>query len=72
MGILKLRGAKHLNAQRRERYKIRREQILNYQKSWKQNNLDSYKMKRRLADLREQQKALALQLCKNKRSKEKN
>ena len=56
------RKSEQLNAKRRERYNIIKEQILNYQKRWQQNNSYNYIIKRRLADLREQQKQIALKI----------
>jgi len=58
--------AEYLNAKRQERYNVKKEQVLSYQKQWQQNNSYKYRMKRRLADLREQQRCLALKQFKNK------
>lgn len=60
---------KQINTKRREKYSNKREQVLNYQKLWKLDNKYAHNLKRRLAELRESQKQLTLQLCKNEEYK---
>ena len=55
----------HLNTKRRERYSEKAPEILQYQKDWEQKHPYSYRLKRRLIQLREQQKLLALHYLKN-------
>lgn len=54
------------NITRKSRYNLNKSKILNYQKQWEEINNHSHRLKRRLADLREQQKCLAVQFIKNK------
>jgi hypothetical protein len=63
------RNVEQLNSKRRERYKLKSKQLINYQKQWEQNNQYKHNLKRRLADLRERQKQFALQFCKNQQHK---
>ena len=64
--------AEHLNSKRRELYNENREYKLNYQKQWKLNNQHNHRIKRRLADLREYQKQLALKMLENGQYKPSN
>ena len=58
--------SENYNIKRKTRYNLNKAKILNYQKQWEIMNKHSHKLKRRLADLREQQKCLAVQFIKNK------
>lgn len=55
----------HLNDKRRKRYSEKAPEVLHYQKDWKHKNPYSHRLKRRLTQLREQQKLLALHYLKN-------
>lgn len=55
----------HLNLKRKERYKAKKQKILEYQQRWEQLNHNSYKLKRRLSELRRKQKQLALDFIEN-------
>ena len=59
------RKTEQLNVKRRERYNKKKEMVLNYQERWQQNNSYKYIIKRRLADLREQQRNMALKVLNN-------
>jgi len=61
--------AEHLNSKRRELYNSRKNEILNHQKQWELNNQHNHRMKRRLADLREYQKQLAVKMLENRQYK---
>jgi len=61
--------AEHLNFKRRERYNLKKDQVSGYQKQWELKSPHSHRIKRRLADLREQQKQLALKMLENRQYK---
>lgn len=59
------KNKEQINTRRREAYSKNRKQIYEKYKQWQQKNQHNYNMKVRLAFLRQEQKQLALQLCKN-------
>ncbi|MEK6826445.1 MAG: hypothetical protein AABX08_00885 [Nanoarchaeota archaeon] len=59
------RNLEHVNSKQRENYAKNREKITVRKERWSEKNPYSYKLKKRLADLRYQQKLLALKIIKN-------
>ena len=55
----------HINSKQRENYVKNKEKITARKERWQESNQYSYKLKKRLADLRYQQKLLALKHIKN-------